>query len=242
MLSDVDFLKQVTILRDVPVEQLVGLAQGLHHRHYADGEVIFHQGDPSLAMFIVASGEVKVTEKRLTQGDVHLATLGPHGVLGEIGVLDGSSRSANATAVGETELLMLPRHDILDLIDREPTVVRSILLAVLEIIRRSNQRIFEVTSLGVPARLALAFLTLAQGHGRKVDEGILIDRDVTRSDLAEMTALNVSSIEHPLRDMEYDDILRVDGQRYIIRRPETLREWLPPGAYDERFADLAAGA
>lgn len=227
MLSKLECLQQVTIFQNLSDDQLKALALCVRHRHFDDGEVIFREGDPSLSLFIVSSGEVKVTEHRPVKDDLRLATVKPYGVLGELGILDGGPRSATATAIGTTDLLVLAQSDIMELLDNEPAVVRSVLVAVVGIVRASNKRMIVITSHDVPARMSFALLDLAELHGRPVKEGILIDKDVSPAELAEQTALHVTSVKRWLRDMEYDDVLRHEVNRYIVRRPEVLRRALP---------------
>src|ERR1700675_1206570 len=99
-------------------------------RHFRRGEVIFHAGDPGEALFVILSGEVKIALPAETGDEAILATLRAGDVFGELALLDGSPRSASATALVPTETVVLPRDRFRELIATEPAV-RDALLSSL---------------------------------------------------------------------------------------------------------------
>ena len=70
-------------------------------RQFRDGDVIFREGDDSLAVFRVERGRVRLIKAGIG-GSVVLATLARGELFGEMGILDGTARSASALAEGES--------------------------------------------------------------------------------------------------------------------------------------------
>ena len=68
----------------------------MRSRRFRRGEVIFHIGDPGDALFVIVSGEVKISLPSETGDEAILATLRPGDVFGELALLDGAPRSASA--------------------------------------------------------------------------------------------------------------------------------------------------
>src|SRR5436305_14464721 len=89
-------------------EELDGLATASAFLRLAAGDVLFREGDPGDALFVVIAGRMRVHVNTPT-GPVVLNSYGPGTIFGEIGVLDGRGRTAAATAVTPTELLAIGR-------------------------------------------------------------------------------------------------------------------------------------
>ena len=87
-------------------------------RLYPQGKPIFYQGDLGQALYLVASGKVRLFRTHLGGQERTLALLGPGELFGEMSLLDEGERSASAVAVEDTELLALFREDYLALIRR----------------------------------------------------------------------------------------------------------------------------
>ena len=93
-------------------------------RLYPQGKPIFYQGDLGQALYLVASGKVRLFRTHLGGQERTLALLGPGELFGEMSLLDEGERSASAVAVEDTELLALFREDYLALIRRLPLVAQ----------------------------------------------------------------------------------------------------------------------
>ncbi len=114
ILHDIDFLKPLS------PEDIADLAQRLRHEVYAQGHVMFHQGDPGDRFYVVKSGGVEVIVHN-SAGDVAFTTtLGPHSFFGEMSLLTGDPRSATIKVAEDSVLLSLGKEDLKDLLNRHP--------------------------------------------------------------------------------------------------------------------------
>src|SRR3954451_14908513 len=86
----------------------------------ADGDDIIRKGDVGHDMYIIQSGQVRIS-KRKTRGEVVLATLDKGDFFGEMSLLESLPREATARAVGEARLLVLSRGGLLFRLRRDPT-------------------------------------------------------------------------------------------------------------------------
>src|SRR3954452_19719789 len=101
---------------------LASLAREMRSRRFRRGEVLFHMGDPGDALFVVASGAVKISLPSEEGDEAILATVREGDFFGELALLDGAPRSATATALEPTETLVLPRPRFRELIATEPVL------------------------------------------------------------------------------------------------------------------------
>ena len=88
---------------EAQLEQLGGFAE---HRRVAAGEHILREGEPTTDAYLVESGSVRI-QRRTPYGSFTLATLSPGQLFGETSFVDGNSRSGDALAIADSEVLAL---------------------------------------------------------------------------------------------------------------------------------------
>ena len=140
-------------------------------RRLEAGAVLFREGDPGDSMFVVAAGELKI-RVAVQDGDVLLNTLGPGDLVGEIAALDGSSRTASATASMPTELLAIEARAFHGFLAATPHYAGVLLQLLAARIRTTSQLFPDLGSLnagaggaGDPADVPAFQVTLV-GYGR----------------------------------------------------------------------------
>jgi CRP-like cAMP-binding protein len=219
-------LERTSLFNGLSTGHLEMIAAQMRRRHYDAGQTVFSEGDAARALFVVEAGEVQIRVEAPTDEEIILAQLGPGDAFGELALFDDAPRSASAVAVVESTLFSLDRDNFLAVLDAEPALVRAVLASLAAMIRRTNEMLADVAMLDVHGRMAKALLGLAERHGRDVELGTELDRPVPEAELAGLTGLHRLEVARLLREYEYDDILRREGDRIVLRRPDTLRGWL----------------
>lgn len=110
----------------------------MDERKFADGEVIFRQGDASEEAYMIRAGRVEVAID-LPHGVARLAILGEGDILGEMGLLDERPRSATATAMGPVRVEIVGKGGFLSMIAGDPDRAMKLLRAIFERLRTMNQ-------------------------------------------------------------------------------------------------------
>lgn len=88
------------------------------------GEVLFQEGEDSDRLYFVVRGRLVATRRDQTEGsDVRLGVAGRGDVVGEVGLLRGTPRTATVRALRDTVLASMDHSDFLDLVDRQPRVM-----------------------------------------------------------------------------------------------------------------------
>ncbi len=137
-----DILRKVPIFKDLNNRELNRLERILHRREYRQDEVIFHQGDPGLGMYVIESGSVGIM---LVPAQTAIAELFDGEFFGELSLLDDSPRTASAIAKTPCKMLCLFQPDLFDLIDLDPRLGVKILLGLSrtigERLKRTNEHV-----------------------------------------------------------------------------------------------------
>ena len=115
-----------------------------NERSFADGEVIFREDDTCDAAYVLVDGNVELY-KAGPGGPVTLAILRPGEMFGEMGIIDGSARSASARAIGEVSLRVVPAREFLRTIHDEPDAALSVVGYLIERLRAANNLLVQGT-------------------------------------------------------------------------------------------------
>lgn len=126
-----------SLLREIPLFE--GMSRGelsaiesiLHRREYTPDEVLFHQGNPGVGMYIIREGTIEIVYE--PTGDT-LAELSDGDFFGELALLNETPRSATAISRTDSVLYGLFRPDLLGLVKREPSLGVQILLRMARVI------------------------------------------------------------------------------------------------------------
>ena len=202
------------------------LAAALRSRRYRRDEVIFHADDPGDSLFIVARGSVKIT---LAADDgtepAILTTIGPGGFFGELALLDGAPRSANAIAFGAVETLVLHRESFDRLIDSEPELRRALLASLAREVRRLTAQVEDLHFLDLPGRLARHVLReIESDGGRGTGDEARLPWPYTQGELAGMIGGSRQSVNRLLADFVGQGLLRFEGDQLVIPDPARLAQ------------------
>lgn len=145
--------------------RIAGLAA---RRSFGTGAVVFSQGDPGDALYGVATGRVRISALGGDGREIFLNDLEPGDAFGEIALLDGAARTATATAIVPSELVVIGRDGFLRLLRREPELCFHLLELLCRRIRWTSGLAEESALLDSPGRLARRLLALAHPHAAAV--------------------------------------------------------------------------
>src|SRR6516162_10510863 len=110
----------------------------VHRKSFNVGEPIFHIGAPGQSLMVILAGTVRVSLPGSRGKAVILADLGVGELLGEIALLDGKERSADATALTKCDLLVLERRDVVAFLEKRPDVCLKLLELMCARLRKSR--------------------------------------------------------------------------------------------------------
>lgn len=138
---------RIPLFQHLSKRELLTITDIVHHRTYEDKEYVFKKGQPGAAMFIVASGEVRIIDRDEDCNEVQLAVLGEGTFFGELALLDDSPRSASAVAAEATDIYAFFRNDLLKLLKADPhissNIYRSLAIIIGDRLRKTNEQLFD---------------------------------------------------------------------------------------------------
>lgn len=184
------------------------------------------KGSPGTGMMAVIKGEIRISGPGADGREVIFNMLGPGDIFGEVALLDGGERSADATAMTASEVLVIERRNFLPFIERHPAVATKLLIALCAKLRRTTEQVEDLALLDLPARLAKKLLSLARTNGRQTERGLLLEKTLSQGELAKALGTSRESVNKQLARWQRDGFIRVvDGTITLVNR-EGLRQVL----------------
>ncbi len=136
------------------------------------GEALFHEGDKGDVMYLIKEGQIKITKGKGPDERV-LAVLKEGDFFGEMAIIDGSPRSASATAISKTSLLVIDKETFKAKI-RENPLIEYILETLTKRLRNTDEQIKLLTIKSEERRVVAYIVTKAKEIGKSTAEGIEI--------------------------------------------------------------------
>src|SRR3954471_20657310 len=195
-------LDKRAILREHPMFSVLDpdvidrLASYSHSRSVAAGTAIFAKGDPGSSLFAVCSGTVKISNRSPEGKDAVFNLINPGEIFGEIALLDGRPRTADAVAMADCELMVIERRDFLNFVHAAPTVALKIIDLLCQRLRWSSQHFEELVFLNLPVRLARLLLRLLDQDADSADHRKL---KITQLEISHMLGSTRESVNKQLR-------------------------------------------
>lgn len=221
-MSTAQVFKRNPLFANLSLGQIGELTALARSHRYRRNQVIFNEGDPGTALYMLVKGRVKVSQSSPEGKERTLALLSPGDVFGELALLDEQARSADAVVVEDSEVLVVPRKDFLGFIITQPQAAMSLLVVLSQRLRHTNLLVHDAAFFDVRGRLARVLLDLARADGATEPGGALVSPRLTQTELASMVGVTRESVNKWLRHYERAGVLTRRRGRLVILDPVRL--------------------
>lgn len=180
------------------------------------GSYFFHQGQEAVTMYILLSGQVKLTQVTQAGEQVIVGYCRAGDGLGIIVALSETEYPLTAEAVIDCKAVSWQRGTMTQLMLTYPQLALNGMGMIAQRFVKLQERYRDISTRRVEQRIARALLRLVRQFGKKVPEGVLIDMPITRQDLAEMTGTNLYNVSRILSKWEKAGWVISQRQRIVL--------------------------
>jgi len=223
-------LRKHPIFCDLESEAFDQLCRYAKHTTLKRGATLFSKGDPGNSLCAVISGTVKMSISSPDGRSAIFNLIGPGEIFGEIAVLDGQSRTADATANTNCEIFVIDRREFLPFVRSHPELAMKFIELLCAKLRWTSDQVEQVILQNLPGRLASALIRLADKH--KLAPG---DRTiaVTQQEISEMVGMTRESINKQLRVWAARKWVRLEHGAIVVLDAEPLLALVEAGSGSE---------
>jgi len=213
-------LRNHSLFGQLGVDALSRLASYAHTKAVAAGTTIFEKGDPGASLFAVLRGTVRISNRSADGKDAVLNMITAGGIFGEIALLDGQPRTADALAVSECELMQIDRRDFVPLLTEDPEIALRLIEILCGRIRHTSERVEDITFLDLPGRLAKTLLWLSSQSDSPQTRKV----SITQREIGQIIGMSRESTNKQLREWEEKKWVRLERGGVIVLEPHQLAE------------------
>ena len=211
-LTAADLLTNAGFFSPLCAEDRQAVALSMRPAAFSAGQVIFLRDDPARDLFLVRKGRVRLSILSSEGRELSLVHATEGDVFGEIALLDGGPRTANATALTEVEALSLSRGALLTLMETRPRIAIAAITFLCGRLRTTDTKIEAIALYPIEARLARFLLSAIQiqspGAKGKV---VRLHLDMSQGELALLLGASRPKVNKALAALEDAEAVRRNG-------------------------------
>jgi len=211
--APIELLRAHHIFGQLPAKVIEQLGTYVTRRRVQRGAVIFAKGDPGHGLMAVVRGSVRISLPTMGGRDVVLDHIHPGEVFGEMALLDGRSRSADATASEDCELMVIDRRNFIQFVQHQPEVAAKLLEVLCGRLRHANEQVEDVMFTSLPVRLAKLLLRLPS-TGKVSAPGKRLT--ITQRELSQVIGMTRESVNKQLRAWEKRGWVRLEHGTLVV--------------------------
>ncbi len=228
--SKLAVLRKHPYFSDLEPDAFDQLCRYAKHSTLKRGATIFSKGDPGTSLIAVISGTVKISISSPDGRNAILNLIGAGEIFGEVALLDGLARTADATANTSCEIFTIDRREFIPFVRSQPVLAMKFIELLCTRLRWTSDQVEQVILQNLPGRLASALLRLTEKH-KLEPQGRTIA--ITQQEISEMVGMTRESINKQLRAWAARDWVRLEHGAIVVLKAEPLQTLVDAGSGDE---------
>lgn len=220
---DIIDLKMIPLFSELREEELEDLSKVSVRQMFKKDNMVLIEEEVGSTMFIILSGRVKISRISDEGREVILSILVDGDFFGEMAILDGQTRSANAVTLEDTEMLIIRRENFLRMLHDYPQIAINLLKELAHRLRRSDSQIKSLSLQNALGRVASTLLRIADDSGI-IKQGIVeIPHLPPQQDLANMAGTSRETISRVIKSLGQLNYVKKQGSKLLILDYERFR-------------------
>lgn len=216
-------LHKVKLFAGLSPEELGKIEVVCRYKRFSANEQIFDRNSKARDVFFVIRGKVRVVNYSLAGREITLDDISEGEYFGELAALDGQPRSASIMALTDCLIVALSPVQFVQVLERHPKVALRALRRLSQIVRRSTERIMDLSTLGANNRVHADLLRLAEACDKK-DNTVMIRPIPVHGDIASRIGTTRETVARVLNDLARRGIVKRTKDALVISDMARLHE------------------
>lgn len=221
---DVHDLKMIPLFSELGETEIKEIMAMSVRQTYKKDNMVLIEEEVGSTMFVILNGRVKISRISDEGREVILSILVDGDFFGEMAILDGQTRSANAVTLEETELLIIRRENFLQILHNYPQVSINLLKELAHRLRRSDSQIKSLSLQNALGKVASTLLRIADDSGIIKQGKVEIAHLPPQQDLANMAGTSRETISRVIKSLSQLGYVQKEGSKLIILDYERFRQ------------------
>jgi CRP/FNR family transcriptional regulator, cyclic AMP receptor protein len=206
-----------SLLGSLGERELDGLLARARTMSCKAGKIILQKDDAGDCLLMVLSGSVKIVSKSNEGREIILSLMKRGEIFGELALLDGGDRSADAVAETDCELLVIQRRDFERFLRDHVDVAISLLAIVARRLRQTSDQVADLAFLGLSGRLAKRILSMAREAARTSSRNAPVRIEINQRTMGGFAGATRESVNRQLAKWADRGLIEMSDGGIIIR-------------------------
>lgn len=222
--STAEMLSKTRVFGALGDECCEAIAKEMRDTSFSSGQMVFTRGDEGRDCYLVLSGRIRLSVLTAEGRELSFAHAETGALFGEIAMIDGGPRTADATAVNKVTAATLSRAAFERLIAQHPPISEAMLQFMCQRIREADQQLEAIALCPIEVRLARFFLANARARDEDADSGeVSVPFTMSQSELALLIGASRPKVNTALSMLETNGALK-RGKDTIVCSIDALED------------------
>lgn len=215
-------VRLLPLFTDLSDEAFATLSRSCTYKSLSRGDTLCNKGDPSNGLFVLMRGQLQVYEVSRDGQAVGLNLLKGPMVFGELGVIDGSPRSADIMALTSAEVAIIPKTMLMQCFTETPQSSLAMFRHLTAMVRRLSQHQSLLAMPSASQRVCAMLVQLSQRHG----SGTWAQFDLPKQkELASMVNTSRETVSRTFVQLVDQKVIQKTKGKLLVLQPQALRQW-----------------
>ena len=211
-----DILSETPLFSALDSEAAQALRESMVEQSIKRADTLFLEGEPGDRLYVLLEGKMKLSHSSGDGRESVFMVLGPGDMFGELSLFDPGPRTSTAVAVTDSRVLGLSNSQLRPWLNARPEVAHSLLQALANRLRRTNETMSDLVFADVPGRVAKALLELGDKFGEPSALGLMVSHDLTQEELAQLVGASRETVNKALADFASRGWIRIETRSVEI--------------------------
>ena len=219
-----DLIADTPLFKNLDDQGVAAVAKEMREVSFSSGQLIFSRGDEGRDLYLVASGRVRLSVLTAEGRELSFAHAETGAMFGEIAMIDGGVRSADATAATAVTAYNLSRAAFKRMVETQPGISQAMLEFLCGRIREADQQLEAIALCPIEVRLARFFLAAARAKDADMaEDAVEVPFAMSQGELALLIGASRPKVNTAISLLESNGALK-RGTKCIICNIEALEE------------------
>lgn len=223
--TNIEILKKAPVFSDLSNEDLEKISGVTIEKNLRKGTIIFMEGDKGEAFYFIKSGKVKVYKTTSDGRELIFAILSEGDVFAEVTLFNDVNYPAGTEVLEDACVGIIRNEDLENLIRNNSEIALHIIKVFSKKLFSSQQKVKELALGDTFTRTAQTIIKLAQSSGVRTDEGIELNLNISRQELANLIGTARETVSRALSQFKKEGSINIDRKKVIIKDMEKLQAW-----------------
>lgn len=219
-------IRSIPLLSNLSVEQAREISEGVQSKNVKRGEFLFRQGQKADRLYIICSGKVKLLKPQMDGKEQILYILSEGDFFGAFNLLKEDRLQYDAIVLEDTQVTTLEKNEFDKIILLDPTITLKVFEKAYERIKKVENLVARLSTSSLDAKVAGLLLTLVEGFGTQVPEGILLSLSINREEMGSYAGIARETMSRKLKLFEEMGYISFIGTKKIVIRELKALEML----------------